>query len=487
MSIASLIRLSYATVAIPALIFFIGWLQWYVTIPLLIIICSIVCWIWRNAEHGNTSIPLGALISIFAIAFIWVFLSGSGGFTIQSNDYLATNALLKALVQSPWPLFAEFGNGYHPVVYYLGHLLPSAIVGKYLGWNAALSLQFLWTWMMASLIFMWLYILGKQSPKTFWVTVLLFVLWGGTDLIGITLTSIPPESLLSLERWGGVFEYSGMTTLLFWVPQQALYAWLATAIFFYIYQYKEQVNQSFSGLLFSVVALMLLYSPFGLVGLLILSTLLFSQLLAFAKKNPLLTIGNSIIGAVLALYVSSNSFDFPIRFLPAHYDVTTFLLPFALFLGVEIAPSILLIVLLSKKRHSPLLILSIALLCLLPLWQIGVANDFLMRVSIAPLFILCFETITVLQEAFFRRDLALHIFMLIYLTCTGFVGYWQIKNAFTSVNDKPAITIDTIPPIQSAEPYPNNQQRKGKADSIFWEFLARTTVRKESIKDTESP
>ena len=179
---------------------------------------------WRRQKAATRIWPLVALLLIA----IWLLLSGTGGFGFQNTDYRASNALLKDLVMQNWPITVAVSGVEKPVVYYFGYYLPAALVGKGFGWETANLFLFLWTYLGAVLSFMWFWrftrIKDLSALHKLLPLVLIFVFAGGLDLVGNTFLRNELFKKISShnEWWAGYFQYSSNTTLLFWVPQQAV-------------------------------------------------------------------------------------------------------------------------------------------------------------------------------------------------------------------------------------------------------------------------
>jgi hypothetical protein len=168
-----------------------------------------------------------------ALAFAWTALSGAGGVGYQRGDWLKHNAVLKDLIEKPWPpAYTVRAKGPwmsdeqpRPLVFYLAYYLPAALVGKLAGWWAGNAALFVWTWLGAALALLWARRLGGRAGP--W----LLVLAGGLDLLGILVRQrrlMPVD--LPTDTWAGSWLMQSASGLLFWVPHQALGGWLAAAL-----------------------------------------------------------------------------------------------------------------------------------------------------------------------------------------------------------------------------------------------------------------
>jgi len=226
-------RITILYLIIPFIIFCMGWLRLSVAIPATAIILW-ATWLLLKQDSraqlpiSNSQFPFYLLL----ITGIWVLLSGVGGYTFQNWDHNWRNAVLHDLISYDWPVFYSTPES-GPVkmlVYYVGYWLPSALVGKLLGWQAANFFLFLWTWLGIFLVALHLASALKTSTVK---AILLLIFFSGMDVLGTLFLS--PEyptlfpAVTHLEIWNGSLQYSSFTTQLFWVFNQSVPAWLCIA------------------------------------------------------------------------------------------------------------------------------------------------------------------------------------------------------------------------------------------------------------------
>jgi len=273
-----LIPSSLFYLALPYLIFFGGWLKWHLAL------------LWyrsrrtaaallhsRDRPDGRgrtrtttwirvqyTSCHPGALDQRLVLG-----VSGIGGYGYQDTDWLKHNAILKDLIERPWPVVYRLGGQAAPLVYYIAYYLPAALLGKLGGWLLANQVLLVWSWIGLVLAMLWFITLNRRAAFT---VILLFVIFSGLDVIGEVfvrsiVAPIRPEvrAILSwdhIEQWSIGWQYSSNTTLLFWVPHQALAGWIASGVLMYAILYFPQ--RKYSLFYFSLTAL---WSPFVTIGL----------------------------------------------------------------------------------------------------------------------------------------------------------------------------------------------------------------------------
>jgi hypothetical protein len=427
---------------LPALLFAWGWLRFPFSLVSTMFIALFMLSAILDLRRSAGALKQG--VNVFSYAYkngnirrhvslafllitIWMLFSGAGGFGHQNADYKASNALFKDLIDQSWPPGLSAGGIQKPIVYYVAYYLPAAAVGKILGWVPANLFLFAWTLIGALLAFIWFWghshiSIRRKTSRIIGLAVV-FCLAGGLDYIGYYVLKEKVFDLANhIDVWAGYFQYSSNTTLMFWVPQQAIAGWLLISMI--TDNIKQAQNVKYLGM---VVACSILWSPFAVLGS--LPYLLFALLLHLAPKNrkflfnraTFFSILSSIwIGISHSLFILSNQFKFPIGLLLnkvendiryiqhllafwfVEYGFVAFIVLLFLALGILISrPSQAKILkslqekLLTSLRedynlspiHFYLFLLCIVILTILPLYTMGTNNDLVMRASIPSLFI----------------------------------------------------------------------------------------------------
>jgi hypothetical protein len=254
---------------------------------------------------------------------MWLALSGIGGIGHQNRDYItAHNALLKDLILQEWPIRLKTTSINTPYVYYLAYYLPAGLVGKVLtSWKAANLAMFIWAGFGVYLAFGWFIkiskvnINGKALPV--FILACFFCFASGMDTVGYyTLHQHPFHSTQHMEFWADLFQFSSQTTLLYWVPQHTIAAWLLIGMI--VNCLENQENVKYLGI---ASAATLLWSPFGVLGsiaylFLIIYRYLFRNLSlrVIDAQSSFLTITALWIFLITASFLASNTFNYPITF-----------------------------------------------------------------------------------------------------------------------------------------------------------------------------
>lgn len=249
LSYSKIKKYAFCALAIPFIVFAIGWLKWYWAV---VTVAATLGCLWLGvfargkkndgdkvismAEAEKTiTIKKWIFVVVMAIAFIWVWQSGVGGFWAQSKDYPWRNAIYRDIVLRDWPVFYELYGG--ALVYYIGFWLPPALLGKVallLGASDVVAFQvasvaiYVWSAALIAILFCLLLTLLKADTTKKQILVILgFVFFSGLDILG----SIEPlgANLYHLEWWANDYQYSSFTTCLFWVFNQSIIPWIAMA------------------------------------------------------------------------------------------------------------------------------------------------------------------------------------------------------------------------------------------------------------------
>ena len=107
-----LVCTGYLLIIVPLLVFFFGWMKWYLALlAALILLFGFFTLYWSDLafEKRTLSIPLKHLIAIVALLSFWVLMSGNCGFGYGLEDIPWRNALFRDLINYDWPV--EYANG----------------------------------------------------------------------------------------------------------------------------------------------------------------------------------------------------------------------------------------------------------------------------------------------------------------------------------------------------------------------------------------
>lgn len=390
-------RLTFLTAIylnIPLLLFYLFWVKWIWGVPSALFLASFfyLSWSEKKRAHKNSEKRLFKKQEIFLMILLllpWVALSGIGRLGHQTGDYIASNAMLKDLIDAPWPLVLHG----QPIVYYVAYYLPSAFAGKLFGYFGADVASVFWAWVGFVLAFCWFVVIAnpcraKRRLTVILIAGLLFMFGGGLDFFGHLAYKNLPHLGDQWEWWNfrmGVDlrrQYSSQSTLLAWVPQHALAPWLIVGMLVGNFSHSCSRSENIFTLAgFSAVGL--LWSPFGFLGTMPFWVyFLIRQRLV--SKDPVAVfqlLTPVFIGILPLMYIVANKFNFPSGFNLSKENAGSYL--FFLFIEWGFFACFLF----RFFRREKIFLLVLFLLAVIPCYRIGQFNDFCMRASIPALFL----------------------------------------------------------------------------------------------------
>lgn len=403
-----------AYLSLPVGAFLLGWLRpWWGALTTAALGAGVIVLARRFREAGTASgddppVRVATLAMAVVVVAMVVALNGPGGFGVQTSDWAKHNAILKDLIEQPWPVAYATGRGDVGLTYYVAYYLPAALVGKLAGWRVANVALFVWTTLGCTLAMLWLVVLSRAPV---WRSAGVFVLFSGLDVIGAAAwssrwTTGSWISDFDAEWWAGHWTYPANVTLIAYAPHQAIGGWLLTGLLVDgLRRYPARFPYLLAG------SLGLLWSPFVAVGLLGCAGLARladpgrRQVFRASLPDAACVAGLST-GLVLALYFLSRYWpvDLPepyyppphrlaaagLAFLPTRLPWREFAADYVVFVLLEFL--VLAVVLGAIFRGIPadrrLLPAAAVPLLLLPFLSYGEYNDLVMRVSIPALFVL---------------------------------------------------------------------------------------------------
>ncbi|MCX6730295.1 MAG: hypothetical protein NTZ55_00420 [Candidatus Roizmanbacteria bacterium] len=394
-SIRALLAASVLYLLIPFCIFLTGWTHPLIALFFFVFLVYVIT---KNIKKvsGSIFISKKTLIVSGLFLFTWTLLSGTGHRGLQDGDAFKHSAILSDLISFDWPVTYKLveTNKFVYLVYYFAYYLPSAVIGKWLGWKAANIALFAWTYGGIAIAYTWLLSVVKEKTQI-WIS-LLFPFFSGLDLIGRLMMWKRVSGYADWEWWGIIWQYSGNTTLFFYVPQHVIAGWICIGIL--VFSFLKDKKLPFQDLLFVST---LLWSPFVFIGLAPFYAWMFIR-----KKCPI-----KITTVALSLFILAIEILFFLSNMTLSVRETTasawlwqieklfgskilfrlgmfYLLEFGIFAAF----------LIRAKKRSSLLFLAFAILLLIPWYKMGLMNDFAMRASIPALFVVGIYWLTYLVE-----------------------------------------------------------------------------------------
>lgn len=393
-SLPALDRLVIAYLTLPLAIFVAGWLQLWVVVSLLLCLAYSLRPLLSSPATGAQIISVTRLHLAVAIVVgvAWTVFGGTAHFVFSNPDWFVRDAVLHDLVVSPWPVGYGVLDGHEsilraPVAYYL----PAALIGKGLGLIAAHLALAAWTAIGASLFLLQVLSLTPSRLTVAMLVATIVVLFSGLDIIG-NLINIGPRFFSiwhigrHLEWWAGSYQYSSMTTQLFWVPNHALGGWLTIGLLC-----RDRRGTPLDAVLPVVIVATALWSPLTTVGVVpfviwkVFATMARDRSLSLL--HPRVWAPALIIGVVIAGYLLLDPGSIPKGWTAGNgrESVIDGLLRQAQFFLLE--AGLIGFAILSLRRSSQVL-LALVILAILPIASFGPGNDLVMRASIPSLVVL---------------------------------------------------------------------------------------------------
>jgi hypothetical protein len=395
-------RLVVAYLAFPLVIFLAGWLQLVVALPLLGCVAYSLRALIARAPAGTPALPVTRLHLAVAVAvgIAWTYLGGTAHFVFANADWYVRDAVLHDLVTSPWPVgYGQLGGRESMLRAPLAYYLPAALTGKMLGLAAAHLALSAWTAAGACLFLLQVLSLTRSRLQDALLVCAIVVLFSGMDIIG-SLLNLGPRFLANMhlgnhiEWWAGRYQYSSMTTQLFWVPNHALGGWLTIGLLC-----RDRTPSPLHPLLPIVIVAVMMWSPLTALG--VVPFVLWRVLGDMARTRTLHLLHPRVwapalaVGLVVAAYLVLDAGAIPKGWIGGnqHVDVLDSLGQQAQFFLLEAGLTGFAI--LALKR-SPVVALALAILAILPAARFGPGNDLVMRGSIPSLTVLAIASCLVL-------------------------------------------------------------------------------------------
>jgi hypothetical protein len=454
---------------LPLIIFFLGWLSiWWAIVSVLLLFS-----IFAVGVESALKNPIPFLVStstrlaVSVTSLIWAALSGAGGCGYQNYDWSKHNAVLKDLILQRWPVsylyslipWGQVGSHYR-LVYYLAYYLPSAAIGKATNWNIANFSLYLWTAIGCGLTLFWFI---RLSGRSAWIWAIFFIFLSGLDAPAYLLSAGKTFGMTQhLEWWNSLWQYSSNTTLLFWVPNQALGAWLATALTLHALTNRGRILS----LPLGPVAL-LCWCPLPLLGLSFMGLPGLFMLPWRQSRVWLLAVSGLFLTLVFGLFYQSIDRQIVGGFNTGHSPVSHIFL-YTMFIFFEAIIYFAIIWWLEKssnfqgEKKTWRNLTYLAIVCL------GVYNDFVMRVSIPFLLILWIRLAQLFE---FRRVNKLSTWIAVFVIALGAITpMCEITRAIKRYSWGPRRieNVKTVPLVDTIEFV---KSYIGSSDALFFRIF----------------
>lgn len=173
--------------ALPVILWLAGWIQPCFSIPLIALLVTGLCLIYRKLPARQITVPRFSWFASLIIIFLAVSIIGFDGHFQQSSDFFFRNPIYNDLIRYDWPLVFPDGNLF---VYYFGFWLPPSLAAKFLpqSWHPYI----LWIWSLAGMVLFTGSMAIQLKKKILIFTIILFslstcslLIAGAFEVIGI--------------------------------------------------------------------------------------------------------------------------------------------------------------------------------------------------------------------------------------------------------------------------------------------------------------
>ncbi len=410
-------KLGLAYLSMPIIIFMIGWLRWEVGILACLLVVFGLIKVLRGCKRGKTLEPIvepcnelkispAVLFVLCGCVLLWCIFAGQGGFVVQTNDWNWRNATFRDLITHDWPVRYDQWN--RALVLYVGHWLPSALVGKLImasvgdvqwAWRIGNVALLFWTYAGVMLVLAQLLLLvNANSRRRQLGALLLLVFFGGCGALGTMILGCGQLIFGWQYRfawwefhpwWAGWCQFSSNSTCLYWVFNQTIAPWVAILL---LARGVRLADIAF------VLALVLICAPIPSMGVgFFVAVLVVRGLIELVKSDKWHDvvsgvfssqniIGVFVIVPIVFLYLSANPRSAGFSFAWVGMALDFFVCRTVLFLACEVG----LYFLLTYKWFGKNIWwrTSLVLLCVCSLVEIDGGPEFCMRASIPAMMLL---------------------------------------------------------------------------------------------------
>ena len=383
------LTLAFALVFAPFPVFCLGFLQTGPGVAAAALALAVAVPVFRRTDwRGRPDRPV--LSAAAAISITLTLLSGLGHFFYQTDDWVVRDAMLFDLVRNPWPV-AYVADGAPGLMRApLGMYLLPALIGKLGGTGVAQAALFVQNAALLTLV-MYVFAWSQPAGRARFVMLALFVAFSGLDCIPWFKREFVdglPSTLPHIEPWAVFFEYASNVTEIFWTPHHGLAGWALVAA--YLVWRAGKISALAIAPLW---ATSIFWSPLAALGA--------APFLAFAffcdMRDGKLRVADFALAAGIGLACTPAVIFLGLDTANIEKGFQDFTRPdilrsYVAVMALEVAP----LLAIAARGRDPgdmrgtiEFWLIAALLFAIPVYNLGFANDFAMRVSIPALTLLC--------------------------------------------------------------------------------------------------
>lgn len=416
-SLRSFFVISLCYLTAPVIVFFIGYLKIWWALLFSGLTVFALWWAFRELKKdksGKMDFTLEFKPSYFLVVvplvFVFVFIGGVGEFSWTLIDHRVRYAILNDLVSYKWPIVYDYSTQQNPAVaealgegkagfaYYFVFWMIPAVAGKLFGLLAARVTLLIWSAAGLLLTAVGSCFIYKKVSRTMFAALMLF---SGFDVIPYYINKWLGIGT-TWEGWNINLYIHGDFYQIVNVFNQCIPGWLVTVLLLLC------VNGRITGLLGSLI---FCYSPWAAIGILPMCVcrIVMDQK---DKKNivkDLFTPANIVAPVVFficfaSLFTANNaatsSSGFIWKFYDSPKDLVIDYIKYAVFeFGIWF------VIIIRKHRKDAMLWTALVTLLVMPVYKITWVNDFIMRGTMAPMFMIALYSCMFIADNF---DTCLH-------------------------------------------------------------------------------
>lgn len=406
-------RIGLIYVMLPVLIMVCGFFKpvWAIAMALLLIAGGL--WACRDNSSELTKrtfeVKTYKLVVMVLITLLWSYICGIGEFTWTTTDHNVRYAVLNDLTNYKWPVIYDLNNQSNPAVhqmlgggqvafaYYFTFWMVPALIGKACGLMAARVALVVWSAIGLNIVFLGIGALRRKIGLT---GPLLFLFFGGLDIIPYVIKD-SQGMIVSFEGWNSQLYIHGNFYQTMNTFNQAIPGWIIIILVLLA------VNSRHIG---TLASLMFCYSPWSTIGLVPIAIYeVIHKSRAGRKMRDIFTLGNIILPVAILItfglfYTSNSGATSEKGFIWEFFDsASSLLIAYVLYIIVEFGIwTVMAFVGNRSEAKSGLMYVSLAVLAIMPIYKITHANDFLMRGTLAPMFVIFLMVLPVMENATYR-------------------------------------------------------------------------------------
>ncbi len=381
---------AYLYVILPLIIFVLMWMKLYLGVPLAIAIGLATYRMILDTKVQKDSVSkepnrynVIRIVIAIAIILLWVYLSGVGGFTWQNEDHYWRNEIFNLLVEYKWPVVQGSSLGAKGMSYYIGFWIVPALIGKLFGVGAGYTAQYIWAVIGVAIFYG---LLCRRIGKLALLPLVIFIFFSGLDVVGLLINNtkdfINMQPGEHIEIWIRGYQFSCFTTQLFWVFNQAIYAWVITLLVI------DELNKN----IVLIMAAGLLSTTLPIVGLFPIAVyVMVKSAVKTATTNRVKDVVAELFRSSFSyvnivgfastivlgmMFIGNNATSMTENKATAHNNIWSYILFLLVEIGVYVAITF------KQNRKDGLYISAIIMLLICPLIIFGVGTDFCMRACI---------------------------------------------------------------------------------------------------------